>query len=138
MMVSGLVAASFWAFLDREHEPADSEDRQNRAGDVEAGLDVLSGMGNDEHGRYERHRGEEHGDREHPRPSCVVDDRRRGEQADDPAAPATPAQVPIALARSAAGKLVVITDKVTGMIIAAARPATTRKRDQRLGTVHER
>ena len=43
-----------------------------------------------------------------------------------PPAPATPAQVPIALARSAAGKLVVITDRVTGMIIAAARPATTR------------
>ena len=45
--------ASFWAFLDREHEPADSEDRQDRAGDVEAGLDVFTGVGNHEHCRGE-------------------------------------------------------------------------------------
>ena len=44
-----------------------------------------------------------------------------------PPAPATPAQVPTALACSWAGKLVVITDRVTGMIIAAATPATIRR-----------
>jgi|GEM_PF-7017043 len=43
-----------------------------------------------------------------------------------PPAPATPAQVPTARARACAGKLVVITERVTGMIIAAATPAVHR------------
>ena len=40
--------------------------------------------------------------------------------------PAKPAQMPIALARSSGGKLDVMIDSVTGMIIAAPTPATTR------------
>ena len=43
-----------------------------------------------------------------------------------PPAPAKPDQIPTARARWSAGKLEVITDSVTGMIIAAATPATMR------------
>src|SRR6478735_2441180 len=43
-----------------------------------------------------------------------------------PPAPAKPDQVPTALARSSLGKLDVITESVTGMIIAAAAPAKIR------------
>ena len=43
-----------------------------------------------------------------------------------PPAPAKPDQMPTARARCSAGKLDVITDSVTGMIIAAATPARTR------------
>ena len=43
-----------------------------------------------------------------------------------PPAPAKPDQMPTARARSPRGKLEVITDNVTGMIIAAAAPATIR------------
>ncbi len=43
-----------------------------------------------------------------------------------PPVPAKPAQMPMARARSDCGKLVVITDRVTGMIIAAPAPATIR------------
>ena len=52
-----------------------------------------------------------------------------------PPAPATPAQVPTALARSWAGKLVVMTDRVTGMIMAAAMPAATRRAMRASGVV---
>ena len=55
-----------------------------------------------------------------------------------PPAPANPAQVPIALACSSRGKLVVMTDKVTGMIIAAPTPARTRSRDEGGGFRRER
>ena len=44
-----------------------------------------------------------------------------------PPAPAKPAQVPMALACSSRGKLVVMTERVTGMTMAAATPARTRK-----------
>ena len=44
-----------------------------------------------------------------------------------PPAPAKPAQTPTARSRSPTGKLEVITERVAGMIIAAAAPATTRK-----------
>src|SRR5580765_7641808 len=47
-----------------------------------------------------------------------------------PPAPAKPDHVPTALARSSTGKLDVITDSVTGMIIAAAAPAPTRARSR--------
>src|SRR4051794_19659713 len=40
--------------------------------------------------------------------------------------PANPAQMPMALALSSGGKLDVMIDRVTGMIIAAPAPATTR------------
>ena len=43
-----------------------------------------------------------------------------------PPAPAKPDQMPTARARCSVGKLDVITDSVTGMIIAAATPASTR------------
>ena len=45
-----------------------------------------------------------------------------------PPAPAKPAQMPTARARCSAGKLDVITDSVTGMIIAAADPGERRGR----------
>ena len=43
-----------------------------------------------------------------------------------PPLPATPAQMPIAWPRSSSGKLEVMTDSVTGMIMAAPTPARTR------------
>ncbi len=43
-----------------------------------------------------------------------------------PPLPATPAQMPMAWPRSSSGKLLVITDRVTGMIMAAPRPARIR------------
>lgn len=52
-----------------------------------------------------------------------------------PPAPAKPAQVPIALACCAAGKLVVMTDNVTGMTMAAANPAATRSAISVVGSV---
>ena len=43
-----------------------------------------------------------------------------------PPAPAKPAQTPTARSRSSAGKLEVMTERVTGMIMAAPTPATMR------------
>ena len=43
-----------------------------------------------------------------------------------PPAPAKPAQTPMARSRSSSGKVEVMTERVTGMIMAAAAPATTR------------
>nr|WP_255566497.1 hypothetical protein [Iamia sp. SCSIO 61187] len=51
-----------------------------------------------------------------------------------PPAPAKPAQIPMALAFSSAGKLVVMTDSVTGMTMAAATPARTRRAMSVLGS----
>ena len=55
--------------------------------------------------------------------SISTDDTNRPRM---PPAPAKPDQMPTARARCSAGKLDVITDSVTGMIIAAATPAAMR------------
>ena len=55
--------------------------------------------------------------------STMNDDTKRPTS---PPLPATPAQMPIAWARSSSGNVEVITDSVTGMIIDAPMPATTR------------
>ena len=49
-----------------------------------------------------------------------------------PPAPAKPDQMPIARARSSSGKVEVMIDRVTGMIIAAPMPAITRAIEQHL------
>ena len=61
--------ALFGAFVERKDDSTDGDDRQQRAGDVEPGFDVFTGVRHDNEGAGEGDHGDGDREREHPRPS---------------------------------------------------------------------